>query len=322
MGLRGIGMQSRNDSVSYRRVMVGGLAVLWLAGSAAAQAPDTTVSPDEIQPPVAGAAGSDPGEAIDPYELRIGPGDQIAIEVFDLPAFDREVRVETDGTISMPLVGSVEVAGLTPIEIAARIERILTERQLANDPEVSIMVKDLVSRGVWVQGAVTKPGVYQLLGPKTVLEILLEAGGLANAQTAGQKIIVVRRSASGQETRHEIDATRLMGQGDLSLNMSLRPGDIVLVPTPQTLRVYVSGAVKSPGPVTFLSSEGITLLQAITAAGGPTERANLGKVQVIRRAEDGTEERFEVDVKKIRKGKVEDFELEWNDTVVVREWFF
>lgn len=313
-------------------VALAGLGALAFPGCSGAPAPTASAEAR------AGAAAVQPATSVDQtaespgfpsrevsfdtFEIRIGAGDLIGIEVFGLPELSREVRVAPDGTISMPLVGSFAVQTLTIDEAARQIERMFVERQLVNEPEVSVSIIDSTSSGVTVQGAVKSPGVYQLTGPTTLLEILVEAGGLAGGKSGAQKIIVLQKTAGGEQVRMEIDAEQLIDRGDLSLNVALRPGDIVLVPEAKSYLVYVSGAVRGPGPVTFLSTDGITVLQAITAAGGPTERANLGKVQVIRRLPDDTEVRFFVNVKKIRKGKIEDFALERNDTVVVGEWFF
>lgn len=187
---------------------------------------------------------------------------------------------------------------------------------------MAIIVEEFLSRGVSVQGAVNRPGVYQLLGPKTLLELLAETGGLSGGELAGKNIYVLRSVPGRGQLRTEIDAERLFEHGDLAFNVGLQPGDIIQVPQPQRVRVYLSGAVRIPGPIDYLSSERMTLLQAISSAGGPTERARLGAVQVIRRYEDGTEERFEVDLNKIRKGKLEDFVLQRGDTVVLKEWLF
>ncbi len=94
----------------------------------------------------------------------------------------------------------------------------------------------------------------------------------------------------------------------------------MVVPVARALRVYVTGAVRNPGAVDYSSSEGITVLQAITAAGGPTERANLKKVTIKRRNSDGTEEVIPINAKRIQNGKDPDQPLERNDTVVVGEW--
>ncbi len=154
--------------------------------------------------------------------------------------------------------------------------------------------------------------------------MLGEAGGLLERdhERAGQTIRVLRTAADGSRQSLEIEVERLVRQGDLTLDINLEPGDVVLVPHASRLRVYVTGAVQRPGPVEFLTSEGITVLQAITAAGGPTERSNLKKVHVLRRREDGSQERIRVNIKAIQRGKAEDLVLQKNDTVVVGEWFF
>ena len=144
------------------------------------------------------------------------------------------------------------------------------------------------------------------------------AGGLS--EDSGGRITVLR-SRGGEAQKIEIDVDALVNQGDLSLNIPLRPGDIVMVPHSKVLRVYVTGAVAMPGAVAFDSSEGITVLQAITAAGGPSTRANMKNVHIIRKLPDGTQQRIKVNLKKIRAGKAEDVALEKNDTVVVGEWF-
>lgn len=257
-------------------------------------------------------------------EYRIGPGDLLEVSIFGLDDFDRTVRVLRDGSISLPLLGDLRLSGMTLDEAERTVGGILIERQLVNSPQVTIFVKEYLSRGVSVQGAVERPGVYQMIQQRTLLEILGEAGGLSGRENdrAGQMIFVIRKMSNDRQDRIEIDADQLINQGRADLNLSLFPGDIVLVPFAQKYRIYVSGAVVRPGPVDYLSSEGITVLQAITAAGGPTERGNLGTVKILRRLPDGSETRIAVNVKKIRKGKQEDVPLERSDTVIVGEWFF
>lgn len=293
------------------------------AGTGGGAAPDeerasvgVASAPTEVEP----AAAQDEIAS----EYRIGPGDLLEVSVFGLDEFDRTVRVLRDGSISLPLLGGVRVAEMTLQEAESTIAGLLSERQLVNDPQVSFFVQEYVSRGVSVQGAVNKPGVYQMIQQRTLLEILGEAGGLTGGENdrAGQQIFVIRKSADGTQQRIEVNAEQLVSQGRADLNIPLVPGDVVLVPFAQKHRVYVSGAVARPGPVEYLSSEGITVLQAITAAGGPTERGNLGNVVILHRLADGSETRTAVNVKKIRKGKQQDVLLERNDTVIVGEWFF
>ena len=253
-----------------------------------------------------------------PSSLTIGPGDVLEISVLGVDDLTRKVRVLGDGTVTMPLLGNFRISGFTVRDAEGVITRMLSAKKLVNDPNVSIFVAESVSGAVSVQGAVLKPGAYELFGGSTLLEVLGRAGGLS--QNRGGEILVLRGNPSEDKERIAIDAERLIEQGDLSANIPLRPGDLVVVPVARSLRVYVTGAVRGPGAVEYSSSEGITVLQAITAAGGPTERANLKKVTIRRRNPDGGEESIKVNVKAIQKGKNEDVPLERNDTVVVGEW--
>lgn len=270
------------------------------------------------------SAASPDAATVDPGQYRIGVNDLLSVEVFGLDDFDRKVRVLRDGSISLPLVGSVAVEGLALEDAQRAISRLLVDKKLVRDPQVTLFVEEYLSRGVSVQGAVQRPGIYQMLGPRTLLEVIGEAGGLSGreGERAGREIFVVRKDSRGEQTRLRLDAQRLVGEGDPSLNIPLQPGDVIVVPFDRKQRVYVSGSVQSPGAVEFLESEGISLLQAITAAGGPNERAKLSSVFIKRRNEQGEEEQIRLNLKRIKNGKDPDVPLEKNDTVVVGDWFF
>ncbi len=259
-------------------------------------------------------------EPIDPRagEYRIGSGDVLDIDVFGFDELDRKVRVQRDGQISLPLLGVFNIAGLNLEDAGLLIAGMLSSRRLVRDPQVSIFVEELLSRAVTVQGAVVNPGVYQLIGTRTLLEVIGEAGGVR--EDSGTEVLVLRTEA-GRERKVDVDLEALVAGGDLTLNLPLVPGDIVMVPFSRRLTVYVTGAVENPGPVTFQSSEGITVLQAITAGGGPTQRANLRSVHILRKQPDGGQEKIKVNLKKIQSGKMDDVALQKNDTVVVGEWF-
>jgi polysaccharide export outer membrane protein len=257
-------------------------------------------------------------------DYRIGLGDVLRISVFGSDELDQKVRVLPDGSATFPLLGSVSLGGLSLEAAEHEIEGHLRARNLLRDPQVTIFVEEYVSRAVTIQGAVTKPGSYQMIETKSLLEMLGQAGGLVGRDTerAGQKIIVVRKTEDGTEARFEIDAIRLLGEGDPAVNMPLEPGDVVLVPHSVRLRVYVTGEVEKPGDIDYFSSEGITVLQAITAAGGPTDRTNQQKVFILRRLADGNQQRLPVNVRKIELGEADDVLLRNNDTVVVKASFF
>jgi len=173
---------------------------------------------------------------------------------------------------------------------------------------------------VSVIGAVTNPGTYQMIGPRTVLQMISEAGGLT--KEAGDRIIILRKTGSGVADRLQLDLDDLVIRGNPELNLALAPGDVVNVPIDRPIFVYVDGAVAAPGQIEGKMSRPITLLQAIARAGGLTERASQRGVHVLRKAADGSQTRIPVNLRDLRKGKSDDIVLEDGDVVVVPETFF
>lgn len=255
-----------------------------------------------------------------PIGMVIGPQDVLEISVFDLPELSMKKRVAPDGTITLPLVGAVGISGLTSQQAEEQIATLLRAKDIVKDPQVTVFIETYVSRRVSVQGAVTKAGVYEMLGQRTLLDMIGEAGGLN--ERAGRRIFIYRPNADGTERRIEVDAEALVYEGDPSQNIALAPGDIVLIPYRRMIRIYVTGAVASAGAQEFPADEEVTVLQAVTSAGGTTDEANESRVQVIRRYEDGTKEMFRVNLRRIQKGRDEDLVVQPNDIIVVRESFF
>ncbi|MBP7147042.1 MAG: SLBB domain-containing protein [Acidobacteria bacterium] len=253
-------------------------------------------------------------------EYVIGSHDVIAITVFDLKDLDSKRRVSGDGKISLPLLGEVEVGGLTPQQTEEAIAELLRDRNLVKNPQVSVSIEEYRSRMVNVQGAVEKPGTYPMLGQMSLLDAIGEAGGLNDR--AGRTIFILRPMASGTEDRIEIDTEKLVFDGNILLNVALLPGDIVMVPYRQECRVYVNGAVRTPSLIKFPCEDGMSVLQAITSAGGATERANERRVNVIRRLPNGAKQVMKVNLKRVQSGKAEDLMLQENDIVQVHESFF
>jgi len=283
----------------------------------ASKAPAPAPAPQPVPTPDTKAFAAPPTR-VDDYV--VGPNDLLDIKVFELSQLDRTVRVTKDGTISLPLLGQVPVGGLTPRGVEEKIAQMLRDGNLVRDPQVSVFVQEFVSRRVFVQGAVSKPGIINLLGDRTLLDVVGEAGGLIDR--AGTRIYVVRPFAAGGAERIEVDAERLVYQGDPSANLRVQPGDIVMVPYEQVFKVFVNGAVSRPGPVEYAGGEPMTVLQAVTAAGGGNDRANESRVQIIRRMPDGSKQLFKVNLKRVKRGKDEDMLLQRNDIVVVPESFF
>jgi len=252
-------------------------------------------------------------------EYRVGPKDLLEISVFGLDELNKTVRVSEDGKITLPLLGEVEVDGLTKTELERRLSQLLEEKYLQN-PQVTVFIREYQSKRVSVLGAVEHPGTYELLGRQTLLQIISKAGGLT--QDAGKEIIVIRQQEDGTSTSLKIPIDDLIVKGDANLNIPLRLDDIINIPVDKIVSVYVFGQVKKPGALSVKRSNIPTLLQAIAAAGGFSDRAAKGGVLIKRIDEEGKEIKIKVNVKAIIKGKRKDIQLEENDVVYVPETIF
>ena len=252
-------------------------------------------------------------------DYKIGAKDLLEISVFGLDEMNKTVRVSEDGRITLPLLGEVEVEGLTKTELEKKLSQLLEEKWLQN-PQVTVFIKEYQSRRVSVLGAVEKPGPYELLGRQTLLQLISEAGGLK--EDAGDDIIIIRQFQDGTNTSLKISIDELFLNGDSRLNIPLEPNDIVNIPAEKTVLIYVFGQVNKPGAMGVKKSNIPTLLQAIAQAGGFSERASKGRVLIKRIGKDGKERQIKVNVKDIIKGKRKDVQLLENDVVYVPETIF
>jgi polysaccharide biosynthesis/export protein len=269
-------------------------AALGGAGAAAAQAPQDTSA-----------------------EYKIGPKDLLEITVLGVPEISKLlVRVSEDGRITLPLLGEVAVGDLTKFELEKKLTGLAGER-IVLKPQVTVHIVEYRSRRVSVVGAVEKPGPFELIGRRTVLQAIADAGGLT--RDAGDEIIVIRQLPAGESTSIRIPIDGLFVKGEPELNIALEPGDVVNVPVERTAPIYVFGQVRSPGALQVKRSSPPTLTQAIAQAGGFTDRANRKRVQIRRKDASGKELEIIVNVRDILKGKKKDIPLLINDTVYVPE---
>jgi polysaccharide export outer membrane protein len=246
-------------------------------------------------------------------DYRIGPKDLLEITVFELPELNQTVRVSEDGSITLSLLGKVDVSGLTAQELEKRLVTLL-DKQYTTGAHVTVFIKEY--QKVFVIGAVGRPGQYELVGPTTLLQVIAQAGGLTAQAT--NELFVYRLGQDGQQTRIVIKLEDLLINGNQDLNIHLQPKDVVTIPIDQTLTVFVYGEVKSPGAITYLSSKKITLIQAIAQAGGTTEWAKRSRI-LIKRKDKRTEKevKFTVNLKNMINGKIADLVLEQGDVVIV-----
>jgi polysaccharide biosynthesis/export protein len=243
----------------------------------------------------------------------VGANDVLNISVYDQADLTGKFKVEADGTLTFPLIGRVKAAGATLRALEDELKARLADGYLRN-PQVSVSMDEFRSQRIFVMGEVRAPGTYQMSGDMTIIEILSRAGGLA--QGSADEILIVRptRTAGGPITPDDADATvlkvnvRELQSGALSQNIALKDGDTIVVPRAQL--VYVFGQVRMPGA--YGIEKGTTVLQALSLAGGVTERGSTGRIKIVRTVDGKTKE---------LKVKLTDL-VDPGDTLMVAERFF
>ena len=195
-------------------------ALVVLAALLPAAALAQTAAPPPAQATVREAEG-----AKDPSYV-IGTDDILAIVFWELPTHGAEVVVRPDGKITLPLLNDVQAAGLTPEQL--RLAITAAAAKFIRDPAVSVIVKTINSRKVFVSGQVAKPGPYALTAPTTVLQLLALAGGPTDF--AKKKKIAVMRTEDGQTRRIKFNYNDVLDGKNLDQNILLKPGDTVVVP--------------------------------------------------------------------------------------------
>ena len=250
-----------------------------------------------------------------PNNYVVGPQDILTITSFDQQDLSGKYPVDSDGTFTFPLVGRVKAGGLTLRELEAEIKRLLKDG-FFKDPQLSVGVEQYRSQKIHIVGEVRNPGTYPLAGEMSLIEAVARAG--STLPSASGEALVVRAKA-GQQTSAPVlpngDDTEVttvdlkqLQSGALSQNVSLRDGDTIFVPRAES--VYVFGQVKSPGA--YAIQRTTTVLQALSLAGGVSERGATGRIKIVR----------------IEKGKTVEVKVKLTDivrpgdTIMVPERFF
>jgi polysaccharide export outer membrane protein len=260
-------------------------------------------------------------------DYLIGPEDLLDIDVFNVPELSKTVRVANDGTISLALLGHVQAAGLSTKQLRERLEWQYGNSYLEK-PQVSVFVKEFHAQPVSVIGAVERPGLYQLTAPRTLIEVLSMAGGLAKRSSApaGRTLIVTRpegfwdlQPVEGMRLlaldKLEINLRKLLYSQQSALNIQIKPLDTISVSTADI--VYVGGDVHRPTGILLEDRENITVLQALAMAEGLNRTASKKAAKIIRKRDDGTRIEIPVNLDNVLKGKEPDAELVPNDLLFV-----
>ncbi len=251
-------------------------------------------------------------------DYQIGPKDLLEIRVLEVPELNVERRVSDNGSLELPILDVLSVAGLTAPEVRDRIEKALTSKYV-NRANVSVVVKEFTNKPVSVLGAVQKPGSLSISGRWTLVSAITAAGGITGS--AGRKVLVLRRADNDLTDALEIDTDDLFGGTTPFGSIPILPGDVINIPPRKTLMVFCLGEVKTPGALQFDSDDRLTLLSVIAKAGGLTDRASK-TIRIKTKGPDGRDVEKAVNFKRIVDGKDQDPVIEPNDVIIVKESFF
>jgi len=280
-----------------------------------------------------------PALAADDYE--IGHGDVLRVTVIGQAEMTGDFPVDSEGMMAFPVLGKVKASAMSTKELERKLTTLLADGYLKR-PQVSVAVQEYKSQRVFVTGEVLKPGPYALKVDRSLLALISDIGGFT--ANAGHEIVVIRPpvatgtpvlpvpaapdpaapapeadAASGPPPAAGMEfdvpgaevfrvSVQELQSGNPERNILLQAGDTVYVP--RAAQVYISGSVARPGPIRF--QEGMTLLQALTMAGGVTERGSQKRAKVLRTVE-GKKQEVKVQLSDL---------VQPEDTIIVPERFF
>jgi polysaccharide biosynthesis/export protein len=232
----------------------------------------------------------------------VGPQDVLTITSYDQTDLTGKFTVEADGSFTYPLIGRVQIGGMTMRAVEQLLEKALIAGGFFKDPQVTVSIDEYRSHKIYIVGEVRTPGAYPMSGNMHLVEALALAG--STTPMASSEVVIVHESTeSVRIDLHELES------GDLSQNVQLVNGDTIFVQRSES--VYVFGQVKNPGAYPFRQKK-TTVLQALSLAGGVTDRGSTTRIQIVRI----------IDGKKTEiRAELDDIVLP-RDTIIVPERFF
>lgn len=273
---------------------------------------------------------------LDPEWLRpatdfftLGPGDQLEAEILGTPTSRQTLTVGPDGRVYFSLLPGLDVWGLTLTQTKSLLEKELSNYFSA--VSVSLTLRTVTSKQVWILGRLTRPGIYPMPGPMTLLESFALAGGAARSlsDVTTEELADLRHSFIVRQGRFlPVDFQRLLHEGDMSQNIYLEPDDFIYVPSSLSREVYLLGAVRAPRALPY--TDRLTLISVLAAGGGLvkydvlargdagpfTKDAYLSHIAIVR-GSLATPQISVVDYGAIIKGRAPDVQLEPGDIIYV-----
>lgn len=245
-------------------------------------------------------------------KLRLSPGYLLQMEIYDVPEMSTELRIDSQGNVTVPLIGSVRIEGQTVPEAQAAIAKMLVVKEILKSPQVTLNVLQFSSKYVTVLGEVQNPGRVQLLSAEPLGDVLALAGGETIAASSDIEIQHPNESDDGLTTSH----VRYAQGGDASVMRSVQvePGDTVIVHRAGV--IYVLGAVNRPGGYLMVNSGSLSVIEAISVAGGTAIQAST-RWAVIVRKQGNSFVQFKVPLGQMETGGAAPVQLQVNDALYI-----
>jgi len=240
----------------------------------------------------------------------LGSGDLLEIKVFETDKLNSTIRINSRGFATIPLIGTLHLQGLSAREAEMLIEQELRKNVLHN-AHVTIFIKEHVSQRITLVGSFKKPGTYDYISKKKLLDIIAMAEGLSD--NAGTILYLTRQSEDNIKKTYMIDLDDLIKKGKMDLNITVLGGDVFFIP--EAGFCYVDGAVRRPGAYPIKGLMKIT--EAIAAAGGLSTIANSEDIKLIRSTPDGKKDIVTISYSDIQQGKIDQVTIQDKDVVYV-----
>lgn len=305
----------------YRASFRCALAGTLLAGTALAQQPNQmgysgaastlpmVINQQRTAP--ATATGTLTAVPEDFSNLKLSPGFLLDVEVYDEPELSTHVRVDNEGNISMPFIGSVHVQGKTVLQAEKLVQDKFRKGQILTNPQVSLNVEQYATASVTVLGEVQNPGRIQMLAPHNLQEVLGLAGGETNL--AGDSVEVKTPTKNGVDDQ-TYDYNRNGGEDSIK-DVMIQPGSTITVGRAGI--VYVLGAVNRPGGYVMQEGGKLNVAQALSLALGTSMQAKIKSLRVIRHGPGGQLQDIPVSYRGMMEGKQKPLQLQAEDIVYV-----
>lgn len=241
----------------------------------------------------------------------IGGGDLIELNIFEAPDLNTETRVSGRGSVTLPLLNAVKIAGLSVSEAERHVEGLYREKYL-QDPHITIFVKEQFGSKITMMGALRKPGTYDFYSSMNLLDVLAMAEGLSDA--AG-RTVQIRRKGESEDGGGSlvIDLDQMISDGRDDLNVGIKGGDVIYVP--EAGSVYVDGAVRKAG--SYPIRREMSVQEAIVAAGGLQSFADAKNVKLIRYLGKGRREVAKLSLEDLQSGEAQEVRVRDRDVVFV-----